>query len=198
MSARAVVKSVNQVLPHSRRHYWKIPLTLAQMYPKITIQNLLNPAVPAITITAADSNNNDPRRQPTARKEVEANYSFLHDTTPNKGDPFTSLNAPLDDSRLVQKTKLRSPYGPDYPYLARGYPDMRGLNYRMYNSVFEALKAGDDASSSSSVEFLFERNCKPQMAAQVRTFIQLSMGLWEVPGTTWIFFHFQVTDTETR
>lgn len=59
--------------------------------------------------------------------------SDLHSISVNEEDPFRCLNQPLNGSQLVQKTHRRSPYGPDYPYLPRPYPEMDGLTYRFYD-----------------------------------------------------------------
>lgn len=61
--------------------------------------------------------------------------NHLHDKTPSTKTSLNNINGPLDGSKLVQKTHLRSTYGPDYPYLSEWYPNMDGLCYRMVNPV---------------------------------------------------------------
>jgi hypothetical protein len=70
---------------------------------------------------------------PLRERIVQANASYLYSTTPTTGDPFTSLNAALDGSKLVQMTHQRSPYGPDFKYENRDYPEMDGLIYRIFD-----------------------------------------------------------------
>lgn len=146
------------------------------MDPQMSSNDIWNQDVPEIVIIS--------ERQSTARQALEANHSYLYDNTPDTGDAFARLNAPLDGSTLVQAPDLRSPFGPDYPYLKRKYPNMRGLSYRLYNSIEEVETDGrteDDAassSSSSSVEYLYTRR---RVAAQVRTFIPFFLSRIRVP-----------------
>ena len=68
--------------------------------------------------------------------------SNFHNIGGNGQDALSRLTWPVNGSDLVQRTHRRSPYGPDYPYLHRPYPEMDGLLYQFGNGPVNAAVGG--------------------------------------------------------